>query len=123
MDKNIYTGPVHNSMYQQLKARGYAAPVDVLLDIGVLTKSDYENWRFGKVDYLEQVCKVNLRKLSEIMKIVRVYAQKNDLKASWTFYRQYGSKNKKQLRFSKSGNHSIERSYATHYLNQIKSEE
>ena len=40
--------------------RGYAAPVDVLMDIGVLSKQDYENWRFGKVPYLERVCKINL---------------------------------------------------------------
>jgi len=117
MDKDNLTGQVHNSMYHQLRARGYAAPVDVLIDLDVLSRTDYENWRFGKVDYLERVCKVNLRRLSEIMRIVREYASRNELKPSFTFYRRYGSKGRQKLRFSKSGNESIERNYATHYLN------
>ena len=31
-------GKVHSAMYQQCRKRGYAAPVDVLMDIGVLSK-------------------------------------------------------------------------------------
>ena len=61
---------IHNSMYQQCKNRGYAAPVDVLMDIGVLDRKKYDDWRCGRVPYLEAVCMINLHKLSEIMKIV-----------------------------------------------------
>lgn len=68
-------GAVHSAMYRQCKERGYAAPVDVLMDIGVLPKNQYEAWRFGKVSYLESVCTVNLRKLSFIMHQMRLYAQ------------------------------------------------
>jgi len=116
MDEKTITGQVHSSMYSQLQSRGYAAPVDVLMDAGVLSKEGYESWRLGKVDFLERVCKVNLRKLSEIMKTIRAYAKKNELKASWTFYGQYACKTKRKLRFSKSGSESIEKEYATHYL-------
>jgi hypothetical protein len=88
--------------------------------LGVLSAADYERWRFGRgADYLERVCKVNLRKLSFIMKEVRAYARKNDLKASWTFYKQWGRKDKTpavKLRFSKRGSEDIERNYATHYI-------
>jgi len=73
MDEKTITGQVHSSMYSQLQSRGYAAPVDVLMDAGVLSKEGYESWRLGKVDFLERVCKVNLRKLSEIMKTIRAY--------------------------------------------------
>ena len=45
---------VNASMYQQCQRRGYAAPVDVLMDIGILPKQKYEDWRFGKVDYLDR---------------------------------------------------------------------
>jgi hypothetical protein len=58
------------------------------------------------VDCLERVRKVNLSKLSFIMLEIRSYASKNNLKASWTFYKQWGLKNlphAKKLRFSKSG--------------------
>ena len=36
-DKEI-AGAVHNSMYHQWQQRGYAAPVDTLIDCGVLSK-------------------------------------------------------------------------------------
>jgi len=112
-------GKVHNSMYQQIKKSGMATPVQVLMDLCVLAAADYDRWRFGKVDYLERVCTVNPRKLSFIMKHVRTYANKNSLKPSFTFYKQWGLKGKKpivKLRFSKNGDERIERSYATHYI-------
>ena len=60
------TGKVHSAVYHQCQRRGYAAPVDVLMEIGVLPKEKYEDWRRGRIDYLERVCTVNLRKLSFI---------------------------------------------------------
>lgn len=36
-------GKVHATVYRQCQNRGYAAPVDVLMDIGVLSKQNYEN--------------------------------------------------------------------------------
>lgn len=112
--KNLI-GKVHDSMYRQCKSRGFAAPVDVLMDIGVLDKKKYDDWRHGRVPYLEAVCMVNLHKLSEIMIVVRAYAAANGLKPSFTDYRQVRAKDRK-LRFSKSGNPAIEKAYATHYM-------
>jgi hypothetical protein len=108
-------------MYQQIKSSGMAVPTQVLIDLGVLSPADLERWRFGKIDYLERVCKVNLKKLSFIMKEVRAYARKNELSASWTFYKQWGRKGKKpviKLRFSKHGDEAVERNYATHYISR-----
>ena len=129
-------GAVHSSMYHQIQDRGYAAPVDVLLDCGVLSKKAYEEWRFGRTSYLEKSCTVNLKKLSFIMHQIRVYAQKNSLKPSVCVYKRWGVKKKGgqgrkpviRLRFSKSGNEKIEQWYSTHYLdidriNQIKAGE
>ena len=36
MNNGELIGKVHSAMYHQCQARGYAAPVDVLIDIGVL---------------------------------------------------------------------------------------
>lgn len=122
-DKELI-GAVHSSMYHQCQSRGYATPVNVLMDIGVLPKKKYEEWRYGKVPYLESVCTVNLRKLSFIMSQMRSYAKKAELKPSFCYYKQWGV-NKKNgqghkpvlpLRFSKSGNPEIEKSYATHFV-------
>ena len=123
MKHSEIVGKIHISMYQQLQKSGIAAPVQVLMDLGILSKEDYERWRFGKVDYLERVCKANLSKLSLIMWEIRSYASKNNLKASWTFYKQWGMKNRphaKKLRFSKSGGEDIEKAYATHYINPVR---
>ena len=94
MNRSEIIKKVHNSMYHQIKKTGMAAPVQVIIDLGYLSEADVDKWRFGKIDYLERVCKVNLIKLSFIMKEVRAYARKNDLKPSFTYYKQWGRKGK-----------------------------
>jgi len=79
-------------MYMQIKDKGVAAPIEVLIAIGVLSKKDYERWRFGKVDYLERICKINLHKLSFVNHEIHAYARKHDLRPSWTFYKKWGSR-------------------------------
>lgn len=130
MDDKEIIGKVHSSMYHRLKETGVVAPVDVLMDIGVLTRENHEAWRFGRVPYLEAVCAVNLRKLSFIMHQMRVYARKNGLKPSFTFYKRWGMKKKKPngqgkppvipLRFSKRNEPNVEKWYATHFIDPIR---
>jgi len=96
--------------------KGYICSVDVLLRLEYLTQKDYEDWRFGRVPYLEKVCKVNLKKLSLTNRIIRKFAEQRQLKNSWTGYNQWGTKNKKILVFSKSGDPNIEKLYATHFI-------
>ena len=111
--KNLI-GKVHDSIYRKCKIRGLAAPAYVLIDIGVLDKEKYDDWRHGRIQYLEAVCNVNLHKLSEIMGVESAYAAANGFKPSFTYYRQVGAKDRK-IPFSKSGNLWIDKAYATHY--------
>ena len=98
---------------------------------GVLTKQKYEDWRYGKVDYLERVCNCNLKQLSFIMKQIRAYSIKAGYKPSFCYYKRWGIKKKNgqghkpviPLRFSKSGNPEIEKAYATHYVDTSKCKE
>ena len=46
---------INNAMYTLMKEKGVCTPVDVLMSIGVLSQTDYERWRTGKIDYLERV--------------------------------------------------------------------
>ena len=85
---------VNLSMYHQCRDRGVATPVDVRMDIGVLQKDKYEDWRFGRVSYLERVCTINLHKLSTVRHQIRVYAQKAGLKPSFCYYKRWGPKRK-----------------------------
>lgn len=105
---------VHLNRYE----KGYVCPVDILMQLDYLSKNDYENWRFGRVDYLEKVCKINLRKLTFINKLIRKYSKDLGLKESWTAYNKFGKGVKKRLRFSKSGKQTIENAYSTHYIDK-----
>ncbi len=77
---------VHLNSYE----KGLVCAVDILLELNYLTKKDYENWRFGRVDYLEKVCNTNLSKLTLINKLIRKYSTELGLKSSWTGYNQFG---------------------------------
>ena len=123
MNKHELQVKVHSIMAALISEKGVASTVDVLMAVGYLSKEDHENWRFGRVPYLERVCRVNLSKLSSISHEIRVYAQKHGLKPSWTDYRKWGKGKPTRLRFSKSGNERIEELYATHYVGQAKIEE
>lgn len=118
MNEQEVNGAVHNSMYHQILKNGYATAVQVLIDLKVLSKEDYEKWRFGKVDYLERVCKINITRLGFILHSMQDYGKQQDLKDSFTYYKRWGTKGKDsvKLRFSKSGNENVEKRYATHYV-------
>jgi hypothetical protein len=103
---------VHSNRYE----KGLVCAVDILMQLNYLTKKDYEDWRFGRVSYLEKVCNINLSKLTLINKLIRKYATELGLKSSWTGYNKYGKGVKHRLRFSKSGDKNIEDRYATHYI-------
>lgn len=135
MNDRELIGKVHSDVYHQCRSRGYAAPVDVLMEVGYLSKQDHENWRYGRVDYLERVCKANLSKLSLVMREMRSYAAKAGLKPSFCYYKQWATKKKNgqgrrpviPLRFSKSNDPEIEKRYATHFVDlkrtaQLKAE-
>ncbi len=109
---------VNVAMYDMMVKTGVITPVDVMMAMGILDKKDYESWRNGKLPYLERACKVNLRKLSTLMKEMRAFAKRNNLKASWTYYHGWGKARDVKLRFSKTGNDYIEQQYATHYISQ-----
>ncbi len=76
-----------------IEEKGYLSSIDVLLKLEYLSEKDYENWRFGKVDYLEKVCGVNLKKLSTINKTIKEISGQWNLKKSWTAYNKYGKSN------------------------------
>ncbi len=105
---------VHSNRFE----KGFVCSVDILLQMDVLTKKDYEDWRFGKIEYLEKACKVNLSKLTLIIKSIIKHSSDIGLESSWTGYNQFGKGIKRRLKFSKSGDKTIEDRYATHYIDK-----
>src|SRR5207247_1895057 len=91
-----------------LAERKYVTPIDVLVGIGWLQPRRVEEWRQGRVDYLERVTQANLSKLSRTMKTFRRWARSRGLEPSETGY-VTRSRGRRPLRFSKSGDPEIER--------------
>lgn len=101
-----------------LRREGYVSVVQVLVEMKRLMPAHLEDWRFGRVPYLERVVQGNLGQLSLIGREVRRVAQAQGLKPSFTVYRKWGKGPKPALRFSKSGHPAIEEAYATHWVSQ-----
>lgn len=103
-----------------LQRQNYVSPVDVLLENGRITKQHYEDWRFGRILYLERVCQANLGKLGRTLRILEFHCQKLNLKPSQTVYRKWGKGSKRiVLRFSKSGDPNLEAAYSRHYVARV----
>jgi len=96
----------------------YVSALDVLTGTGMLSPTQLESWWRGRVDFLERVIQGNLQKISEAMKYFRQWAAQKGLKPSETRYRHRSC----ELRFSKSGDPGIEKSYRTHYVSPALSE-
>jgi len=99
-----------------LEDHKYVSSSDVLINIGWLTNSQVQDWRKGRIPYLEKVIQTNLNKISDGMKAFRQWARKQGLKPSETSYLARTKGPQRKLWFSKSGNPSIEEAYRTHYV-------
>ena len=104
-----------------LAAQHYVAPVDVLLGIGWLDGGTVQRWRQGQIDHLESVVHTNLSRISEAMRLFRSWATSKGLFPSETAYVARRPQ-RQTLRFSKSGDPTIERLYRTHWVSPQLSE-
>jgi len=57
---------IKNIIAELSDKKGFVSSVEVLMKLDYLSKSDYEQWRHGRVAYLEKVCKTNLSKLKTV---------------------------------------------------------
>jgi hypothetical protein len=92
------------------------APVDVLVEMDLLAPGHLEDWRRGRVPYLEQVINCNLTRLSRLLRILRFHAHDLNLVPSVTAYMRWGKGPKRRIRFTKSGNPKLEEAYARHFV-------
>lgn len=94
---------------------GYVSPIDALLATGWLRPENVEDWRRGRVPYLERVVVASLPKISTALRIFRSWAESEGLRPSESVYMSWTG-DRHRLRFSKSGDPNIERAYRTHWL-------
>ena len=92
------------------------APVEVLIGMGLLSRDDLDDWRRGRVPYLEKVINCNLSRLSRILRILRFHAHDLKLVPSVTAYVRHGRGPKRPLRFTKTGDPKLEEAYSRHFV-------
>lgn len=95
--------------------------IDVLVGVGWLEPRRVDEWRQGRVPYLEAVVIASLGKISTAMNVFRQWAAARGLKPSETAY-VARTRDRRLLRFSKSGDEAIERAYRTHWVSPELSE-
>lgn len=107
---------------EALYKKKYVSPIDVFIGMKLLQPIHVDDWRKGKIPYLERAIQGSLGKISFCMKCFRNWAKEKELKPSPTVYLARTSGPKRELRFSASGNPEIEQAYRTHYISPVLSE-
>lgn len=102
-----------------LLGKGYASAIEVFARTGRLEAKHLESWRKGRLRYLEAAIHGNLSTISRIMAFFRRWARDRNLNPSETAYVRHTPGPRRDLRFSKSGNPTIERLYRTHYVSPV----
>lgn len=101
----------------QIFAKGtVVAPVDVLVKMGLLEPKRLDDWRRGRVPYLEKVIDRNLTRLSRLLRILRFHAHDSKLKPSTTAYMRRDKGPKQRIRFTKTADPKLEEAYARHFV-------
>ncbi|HUG84903.1 MAG TPA: hypothetical protein VMM13_10080, partial [Euzebya sp.] len=99
----------------------HVTAIDVLTGLGWLAPSAVDRWRQGRVDYLERVTQGNLGKITTAMKLFQRWARAQGLTPSETAYLAR-TRDRRPLRFSKTGQAAIEQAYRTHWIAPALSE-
>ncbi len=102
---------------ETLLSRGdVVAPIDVFVEMKLLTPEAVEDWRRGRVPCLERVITCNLSAAGRILRILRMHVHDLRLQPSVTVYCRQRKGPKSRLRFSKSGEAPIEEAYSRHFV-------
>jgi hypothetical protein len=104
-----------------LSAQGYVSPTDMFVGIGWLDAGTLEQWRRGQIDCIEHAMQTGLPRILEAMKLLQSWAIGGGLSGSPVDY-VARSPQRETLRFSQSGEPTIEALYRTHWVSQELSE-
>ncbi|MHB8691898.1 MAG: DUF2293 domain-containing protein [Solirubrobacteraceae bacterium] len=104
-----------------LAEHSYVTAIDVLIGIGWLDPRRVNEWRQGRVDYLEHVIQAGSGNVTTAIELFGRWARARGLHPSETGYAAR-SRERQPLRFSASGDPQIEQAYRTHWVSPDLSE-
>ncbi|HEY3328699.1 MAG TPA: hypothetical protein VGK19_01650 [Capsulimonadaceae bacterium] len=93
------------------------SPIDLFVKMGKLKPKQVEDWRFGRIAFLEAAVEGSLPEIGRILRKLAELGANAGLKQSRTVYMRWGKGSKGQLRFSKTGDINVEAAWSTHYMN------
>src|SRR5258708_96233 len=90
--KDTYYPRVVRAVGRILTRSDVVTPVDVLIEMGNLSKKNLEIWRAGQVPYLERVFEGTLSKASRILRIIGFHVHDLNMVPSHATYRATSGK-------------------------------
>jgi hypothetical protein len=121
MSKEKLADRVVKAAEDALAAQNYVNFIDVLVGIRWLDARAVKRWRLGQIDRLEHAMQTNKARIPDAMHLFRSWARGKELSASETQYLAR-TPHHQTLRFSSSGDPSIEKFYRTHWVSHKVSE-
>ena len=114
--KDKYYRRVVRAVGKILARSDVVIPSDILIEMGNLSKKNYEAWCHGQVPYLERVFEGSLSKANRILRIIGFDVHDLNMVSRQVVYHQWGKGKNQILRFSKSDDPNIEKAYSRHYI-------
>src|SRR5581483_6583582 len=99
-----------------LARKGFVSTIDILLGLNFISQTGLHEWKIGKFAFFESLIQGNPRRVEYALECFQRWVTHKKLTISMSVYRSVGTVNKKELRFSKTGNPKIEEAYRTHYV-------
>ncbi len=95
------------------------SPIEVFIEMGLLSVESVAEWRTGRLPFLERGIKCNLSAASRILRLLRMHAHDLNLRPSGPVYVRRTRGGKLRLRFTKSGALKVEEAYACHFVKVV----
>ncbi len=105
-----------------LHQQNYVSSIDVFIGMGLLQPIHVEDWRKGKIPYLEKEIQGNASKINSTLECFHKWASEKSLKPTKIAYLIRARASTKTARYSINNDPSIEDIYRTHYISPLLSE-
>jgi hypothetical protein len=95
------------------------SPIEVFIEMGLLSIQSVVEWRAGRLPFLERGIQCNLSAASRILRLLRMHAHDLNLRPSGSGYVRRTRGRRSRLRFTKSGDLKVEEAYACHFVRVV----